>query len=373
MKPGSAEIASNYSVALRDSGRFEEAVASADRAIAINPNSTPAHFNRAHALRDLCRFDEAIASLDRALAITPNYAKAHYSRGLLLLMKGDFEHGWPEYEWRWKKPDFTSVKREFPQPRWDGSPLADKTILLHPEQGLGDAIQFIRYAPLVEQRSAKKVIVESPPPLTRLLRESFSNSGTIEIVEAGQSLPPFDVQIPLLSLPMVFGTTLANIPADVPYLRAREFDRQLTGDFRVGLCWAGSRYHPNDWLRSIPLEMFRPLTEISGVTWFSLQHDEDALPLRLVDLTNELNDLSDTAAIIAKLDLVITVDTSIAHLAGALGKPTWTLVQFSPDWRWMLDRGDSPWYPTMRLFRQTKVGDWSSVIEKVARELGDRK
>jgi len=276
-----------------------------------------------------------------------------------------------------------NARRDFSQPQWLGQPLAGTRILLHAEQGLGDTLQFIRYVPMVASRGAK-VILEVSSELRRLVETTLGSIA--QIVTRGSRLPDFDCQSPLLSLPFVFQTAQTSIPGSVPYLQAdpqltREFAQQFTAagnnnGLRVGLVWSGSPRHTRDPQRSIPLPQLCALTEIPGATLYSLQKGPAAkdllnmpIDMNLVDLSGYLNDFAETAAAIANLDLVVTVDTAVAHLAGALGKPVWILLTRNPDWRWLLDREDSPWYPTARLFRQNVGGDWSSVVDRVHNEL----
>jgi hypothetical protein len=380
IRPDVAAYHSNLGSALRDAGQLDEAAESCRRAIAINPNHAKAHFNLGQTMRDLDRIDEAIALFEQAVALDPNYARAHYALGMMLLLKGNLARGFREYEWRWQRDNFRSPRRDFPQPQWDGSPLPGKTILLHAEQGMGDAIQLVRYAPLVAPRVGR-VIVECHAPLVR----SFNRvAGVSEVIAAGESLPPFDIHLPMLSLPLVMGTSsIEQIPHEVPYLHATDHDvaawRQrlddLRGRYKVGIMWAGNPRHQFDHLRSIPLETLAPLASMKDVVLISLQKDRPpgagSQTFELIDRTSELRDFADTAALIANLDLVISVDTSVAHLAGAMGEPVWTLLARAPDWRWMLDRDDSPWYPTMRLFRQRAGGDWDEVIARVAAALSE--
>jgi ADP-heptose:LPS heptosyltransferase len=294
---------------------------------------------------------------------------------------GDFEHGWPEYEWRWRRPK--SPPRRLPQPRWDGAPLAGKTLLVYMEQGLGDMLQFIRYAPLLKAQGAN-VLVECPAFLHPLLSRC---PGIDRLLAEGSPLPEFDVHVPLLSLPHLLGTTLATIPAQVPYLYAGEERvqrwaeelRPLEG-FKVGICWQGNRHHQWDHFRSFPVEHFAALAAVPGVRLVSLQKGPGAEQLRklggsfpVVELDSEKDASAaafmDTAAIMKNLDLVVTVDTSIAHLAGGLGVPVWVALSAVSDWRWLLQREDSPWYPTLRLFRQRALGDWDGVFGRMAAEL----
>jgi lipoprotein NlpI len=381
IRPDVAGYHSNLGSALRDAGRLDEAVESCRRAIAINPRHAKAHFNLGQSMRDLDRIDEAIAMFEQAIALDPNYARAHYALGLMLLLKGELARGFGEYEWRWRRDNFRSPKRNFTQSQWDGSAMPDKTVLLHAEQGLGDALQFVRYAPQVAQRVGS-VIVECQAPLVRLFK---TVGGVSDVIANGESLPPFDLHLPMLSLPLAMGTTrIEQIPRHVPYLRADEHDvaawaqriADVHGRFKVGLVWAGNPQHQFDHLRSIAIEKLAPLAAGKDVSLISLQKDRPAdatsPPFELIDHTSELRDFADTAALIANLDLVISVDTSVAHLAGAIGKPVWTLLASSPDWRWMLDREDSPWYPSMGLFRQRVRGDWDEVISRVAAALIER-
>lgn len=381
LRPDMAAYHNNLGRALRDAGRLDEAIEACRRAIALNPRHAKAHFNLGQTMRDLDRIDEAIAMFERAIVLDPNYARSHYALGLMLLLRGELARGWREYEWRWQRDNFRSPKRNFPQPQWDGSEMPAKTILLHAEQGMGDAIQFMRYAPLVAQRVGR-VIVECQAPLTRLFATVAGVSGAIA---TGEPLPAFDVHLPMLSLPLAMGTrSVEQIPRDVPYLRPDEQDLvawaqrlgDLCGRYKVGLVWAGNPQHQFDHLRSIAIEKLAPLAAVKDAALVSLQKDCPAgastPPFEVIDHTSELRDFADTAALIANLDLVISVDTSVPHLAGAMGKRVWTLLAYSPDWRWMLDREDSPWYPTMRLFRQRARGDWDEVIARVATALTEQ-
>jgi hypothetical protein len=294
------------------------------------------------------------------------------------LLLGDYPNGWRGYETRWRIPE-SFPPRDFRQPVWDGSDISGKTVLLHAEQGFGDTIQFCRYAPLVAERGAT-VIVECQPPLAALLQ---TLAGVKQVVPRGEPLPDFDLQCPLLGLPLRFGTTVETTPARVPYLHADEQrvarwrEKIGQGDgLRVGIAWAGAAGYGNDQRRSLTLSSFAPLAQIEGIRWYSLQKGDAAKQaehprqgMHLFDFTSDLNDFADTAALIANLDLLICVDTAVAHLGGALGKPVWTMLPFCPDWRWMLGREDSPWYPTMRLFRQPTRGDWLSVMQRIRGEL----
>jgi tetratricopeptide (TPR) repeat protein/glycosyltransferase involved in cell wall biosynthesis len=377
LRPDYADAYYNLGNTLRSLERLDEAVVCYQKSLALNPHQVLTENNLGLVLHDLGRLDEAMAAFQRAIAQTPNYADAHLNLGLSLLMAGDLRTGFEEYEWRWRVqgPGF-KPPRLFEQPCWDGSSLTGQTILLYAEQGFGDTIQFIRYAPLVAQQGGR-VIVECQPALAQLLQTC---SGIDQIIPAGSELPNFQVHASLMSLPRIFGTTLARVPATVPYLAPLAPPAPLKNShlpFRVGLVWAGSATHGNDRHRSCPFTQFQAICTIDGVQFYSLQVGDRAAdleqlgdrPISVIDLSSQLTDFAATAAVIAQLDLVITVDTAVAHLAGALGRPTWVMLAFDPDWRWMLHREDSPWYPTMRLFRQPAIGDWSSVIARIQTEL----
>ncbi len=377
IKPDYTKAHHNLGKALQDEGKLDEAIVCYKRALEIDPDLAKTHNNLGHALGNQRKTDDAVACFRRAMEINPDYASAHFNYSLALLTLGEFTEGWVEHEWRWKREDPKYRGRGFAQPLWDGSRLDRRTILVHAEQGLGDAIQFIRYVPLVERRGGR-VVVECKPQLVDL----FSTMSAIdEVIARGDPLPAFDVYAPLMSLPHIFQTTAATIPGDVPYLAAPPEAGPGLPDcpegtrLRVGISWAGSRINADDRTRSCRLSQFEPLWSIPGVAFFSLQYDEAAAELAdsagaVRDLGGRLGDFAVTAAIIERLDLVISVDTAVVHLAGALGKPVWVLIPFAADWRWMLDREDTPWYPTMRLFRQPALGDWASVFARVAGELG---
>lgn len=319
---------------------------------------------------------DAINIYQRIIAANPADADAHACLGICRLLIGDFQGGWPEYEWRLK----TRSMAEPPsgRPRWNGESLKNKTILVEAEQGHGDTIQFVRYLPRIKSLGAT-IVIGCQPALHRLLAESIAVD---QILNQGDLAPPFDIETTLLSLPGIFQTSLETIPAEVPYLRipqgsgARAITvvTQYSGSLRVGIVWSGG-IHTKNPHRSVGLEQFSVLFGTAGTKFFSLQKGDAMTELNMVpqniidDLGPYLADFSDTAAVIQELDLVISVDTAVAHLAGALGKPIWVLIPFASDWRWMLEREDSPWYPTMRLFRQPKPGDWASVIRRVAGEL----
>ena len=381
LRPRSAEAHNNLGLALEQQGRFAEAEASFEQALRLNPQYAEAHANLASTYNDQGRSEEALASYQQALRLQPNAASAHWNRALVWLQSGDFEHGWPEYEWRWQRKH--SPPRPFPQPLWDGSPLHGRAILLHMEQGLGDMLQFIRYAPLVKRRGGR-VIVECPPVLLSLFA---SCAGIDHLVPEGEPLPEFAVQAPLMSLPGLLGTTLQTIPAEVPYLSAASeriayWRRQLASvpALKIGIAWQGNPRHRWDRHRSIPLVQFAPLARRKGVQLYSLQKGPGTDQLEALAGRFAVSTLTpgaamtpetfmDTAAIMKNLDLVISTDTALAHLAGALAVPVWVALSVRVDWRWLRERTDSPWYPTMRLFRQQELGAWSAVFERMARVL----
>jgi len=390
LQPRCANAWDNRAGTLFLQGRTAEAIADYGRALALEPNRVGTLYNRSGALRTLGRFDEATADLDRALAIDPNFAEARFGRSTIQLLRGDLSGAWAGYESRLKVKDFGHWRRSFDKPRWYGEPIDGRTLLLHAEQGLGDTIQFLRYARLLAANGAAKarVVLEVQPPLLRL---SARLGEFAQVVAAGERLPDFDLHCPLLSLPLAFGTTLETIPCAVPYLDAdamqvAQWRRRLAGlpGLKVGLAWAGGfrpglpMAHEMDRRRSITLAHFAAFAAMTGVSFVSLQKDAPAAqtkspPAGLVvhDWTDELGDFADTAGLVEALDLVISVDTSVAHLAGALGKPVWLLNRFDSEWRWLLDREDSPWYPTLRQFRQPAPGEWEPVLSRVREALAE--
>jgi len=412
LAPMRAEAHVNLGFVHERAGRVREAELAYRRAIQIDPNSSVAYRNLA-ALCDLRgevagaipllqraltlapsdvegwnnlsslrrRMNDAAGALEaaeRALALAPGHPAAHGNRGLALLTLGDYERGFAEYEWRWRCDNFTTAARDFGRPLWDGSDPSGRTIFVHTEQGYGDTIQFARYVPMLADRGAK-VILECSVPLRTLMG---SLRGVSRVVPTGVRPPDFDLHVPLLSLPRIFRTTLATVPNQVPYLgvdpsRQQAWQSRLAGagpGLRVGLIWSGN-VRP-DPARTCPIEHLAPLWRVAGVSFVSLQKrdsDEPRPPLpdgmRIFDVGDQLHDFADTAAAMLSLDLILTIDTAAAHLAGALGRATWTMLPWAADWRWLLDRQDSPWYPTMRLFRQPGRGDWTSVILRIEQEL----
>ncbi|MEG5052625.1 MULTISPECIES: tetratricopeptide repeat protein [unclassified Microcoleus] len=352
-------------------GKIEQAISSLERAISLSPNYIEALTNLGSAVEQLGDVNRAIFCYTKAIEIDANCVKAHFNLSLVLLLTGDLARGLAEYEWRWQTEQAKKLPRlNFDQPVWDGSDLNGQTILLRSEQGLGDAIQFVRYAAIVQQKGGK-VILSCYQELKRLFKQI---PGIEQVVIRMDELPDFQLQAPLMSLPYILGTNLENIPANVPYLAAPpnwQFSLNSDGKFKVGIAWAGSAEHLKDFQRSSDLSYFLQFLDVPGVIFYSLQKEMSAgnrtllTQIPVIDLSDNLNDFADTAAVISQLDLVICVDTAIAHLAGALGKPVWILLCFMPDWRWMLEREDSPWYPTARLFRQQTPGDWVGVCDRV--------
>jgi FkbM family methyltransferase len=385
VNPDYAEALNNRGIALRDLERPEEALASYDRAVALRPDYPEAWNNRGNALKDLMRFDEALASYERAYAIRPDYADARYNRGLAHLSIGDFAAGWEGYEYRWDREGSPPKKLAVAFPPWQGEDLRGKRLVVYEEQGLGDVIQFARYLPVLKAQGASITFL-TRRILHRLLQPLAPFARITDQQPFGEA---HDYQCALMSLPAILGTTLDNIPAEVPYLAAEEAVaaawRQRLGSerFRIGIAWQGNPSGRVDIGRSLPLSSFRPLAAIPGVRLISLQktHGLDQLTALPEGMTVEtLGDdfdsgpdaFVDSAAVIANLDLVVTSDTAVAHLAGAMGRPVWVALKYSPDWRWPIEREDSPWYPTMRLFHQQRAGDWGEVFQRIAAAVAER-
>ena len=364
--------------ALHELRRHKEALACFDRALTLAPDDAAALNNRGAALQELQRYDDALASYARAVALRPDYAEAHYNNGVCRLLQGDLDGGWPEFEWRWQTAAVADYNPPFARPLWLGrEEIAGKTLLLHPEFGLGDTLQFCRYARLAAARGAR-VVLQVQPALKTLL----SGMPGVEVIARGEVAPDHDFHCPLLSLPLAFGTRLDTIPAAAPYVAAApdliaKWTRRLGPRTRprVGLVWSGNPKQPNDRNRSSRLAALRPLLGLPAqfVVLQTEMRGEDRAVLaahpEIAHFEGEFADFADTAALMALMDLVITVDTSGAHLAGAMARPAWVMLAHVPDWRWLLGRDDCPWYPTMRLFRQPKAGDWASVVQRIGREL----
>ena len=377
--PDKADAWSNRGNVLKDMNRLNDAIASYDHAITLKPDLVEAYTNRGITLQGLNQVDAAIASYDRAIAINPDYAEAWWYKSFALLLKGDLEAGWELYEWRWKRAGITSPMKRFPQPFWSGhESLKNKTILLYSEQGYGDAIQFCRYVRLVAELGANVILI-TRPPLFGLFEKL---EGVFELIMEGSPLPPFDYHCTLLSLPLAFRTNLTTIPSARKYLytdpvKLSQWTQRLGSKKapRIGLVWSGSISNTNDLNRSISLSdliAFLP----PDYQYVSLQKEvrtEDDVTLQshsdILRFDELISDFTDTAALCELMDIVISVDTSVAHLSGALGRPTWILLPFSPDWRWLLDRNDSPWYPSVKLYRQETAGDWNRVFSRVAADL----
>lgn len=372
----------NLGEVLRAIGRTDEAETHFITSIRLQPNHAQALNNLGMIALSRSQTEDAIKWFERAIQSRPDYARAHWNLSLVLLGLGEYARGWTEFEWRFRDPSLGIPPRLLRQPAWDGRDPAGRTILLHAEQGLGDTIQFVRYAPLLAQRGAT-VIVEVQPELKSLVQTA---PGIAQVVARGEALPAFDAHASLMSLPRLFGTTIETIPANAPYLhidavKSAFWKTRLssrTAAKHVGLVWAGRPQHWNDKARSVALQTLKPILETPGVQFVSLQTGEPASQLsqsaligRVLDAAGELHDFTDTAALVDNLDLLISVDTSVVHLAGALNKPTWVLIPTVPDWRWHHDREDSPWYPSIRLFRQTRTGDWNDVVVRLATALAE--
>ena len=357
--PDAAAAHHNLGLALEARGDIDEALACLQKAVSLDPVSGNYQNSLANALMKTGRLEEAETSARRAISLDPNLQAAYINLGILLQLRGQYEEGWRALEWR-------ETAQSFALPRWDGGAAPGATLLLHAEQGLGDTLHVSRYIPLAQARSGARVVLHCPAPLGRLLAQSLGSS--VDIAPQDEPPPAFDCHLPLMSLPHVLGL---HEPLAVmgPYLQApRPSIPEATTGLRVGLVWAGSPQFKQDRVRSISVERLQPILEVPGVSFYSLQLGQSP-PAGVTDLTADIKDFADTAALMAGLDLIISVDTAAAHLAGTLGRPVWTLLPFVPDWRWGLEGETTPWYPTMRLFRQQTRGDWDAVIQRVAGEL----
>jgi len=417
LEPGYGSALNNLGLVLKRLGRIAEGIECLHQAVTLSPNVVDLQTNLASALIDygdlaaarpvieaVLKVDQdnvdpyillgnletltgnlsaARQAYDKAVEIAPEDSNAQYSLALLLLLMGDFANGWQAYEARWNRPDFTSTPRNFGVDRWDGGPLGNRTLLIHAEQGAGDTIQFCRLVhDIRRQHPDARIILEVDTALSRLCAHSFAGNAQVFSFRdpAGSNLPKFDTYIPVISAAGLLGTDLDTLPGTLPYLtpppdEATYWQKRMTSSaagLNIGVVWAGKPTHRRDSHRSITAGHLAPLFELDGTNWFSLQVGHGALqkPLPgLSDLAPMLLDFAATAGAVSALDLVISVDTSVAHLAGAMGKRVWTLLPFIPDWRWLVDRGDSPWYPSMRLYRQLDDGDWATVIERVRSDL----
>jgi len=383
LAPGDAIAHFNRGITLFELGRYADTVAATDAAVAAMPGHAGAWLLRGRALAAQTRFEDALVSYGKAVALRKDYADAEFLTALALLTCGDYTRGFEKYEARWRR---TGMPAQSPRKRrlWLGEyPLARKTILLHAEQGLGDTIMFARYAPLLAASGAK-IVLEVQPELKPLLA---GLDGAATVIAPGEAPPPFDVHCPLGSLPLAFKTEPGTVPTPIPYLAAGEPHLEKWSARigalphpRIAIAWAGNASNDNDRNRSIAFARLKPLFDATGASFVSVQRDvreADAGPLaaekRVTHVGSELQDFSDTAAVLAHCDLVIAVDTAAAHLAGAMGRPLWVLLPFWPDWRWTRNGETTPWYPAARLFRQTAIGDWDSVIARVAAELAASK
>lgn len=379
LQPGYTDAHNNLGNVLNALGKPAEAEACYREALRHQPRNAEAHSNLGVMLTDLGRLDEAAKHYAEAIHVQPDYAGAHYNFAMHLLLRGDFARGWNEYEWRWRVRKLPPHGRPFAQPLWDGSPLHGRTILLHSEQGLGDMIQFVRFATVAKQRGGN-VVVECQ----RALVELFGSCRDIDqVVAEGAALPHFDVQAPLMTLPKILGTSVESIPAPIPYLtadpdRVESWRQELAAipDLRIGVVWRGNPDNRRDSSRSFALAELATVANVERVRLVSLQKGTDGDELTafaarypILDCSSRLDQFLDTAALMMELDLIISADTAPCHLAGALGVPVWIPLPVIPDWRWLLGRDDSPWYPTARLFRQERPGDWSSVFQRMATAL----
>jgi tetratricopeptide (TPR) repeat protein len=353
--------------------QYEKAVATTQELIAEKPDNSELYYNLGSCYIELAQFESAIQAFQKSLALNPNKAETHWNLSLVLLLTGQFQQGWQEYEYRWQRTVMLPYRYNFTQPVWDGRKLPTKeTLLIAAEQGLGDAIQFMRYVPLVHKR-VKNIIVQCAPELLSLFAHSFPD---IKFVNREEATPHFDYYIPLLTLAKIFDTNLSNIPQQVPYLSSSKKHPTTKSKklFKIGIAWAGNSQHGRDMHRSIALAKLSPLFNTPHTEFYSFQKNPGVeiaeYKKQLIDLDKKLHTFDDTAYYINQMDLMITVDTALAHLAGALAKPVWIMLAKSPDWRWQLNREDSPWYPTARLFRQQQRADWTSVITSMQQELG---
>ena len=383
IKPDFAEVHNNLGILLMECNRLTEAEISYRRALELKPDFADAHANLGNLLLQSKRLIEAKSSYSLALELNPIDPDAHTNLAITLLTLGDMKAGWEQNEWRWETLQMLPDRRNFAQPQWRGEAAEGRTLLIHAEQGFGDTLQFCRYVQLVAARRIR-IILEVQKPLIRLLGNL---PGVEQVIGTGETLPIFDIHCPMLSMPLALGTTLATIPCSIPYLQADEnqinaWHVRLSAlpnkGYRVGLVWAGNprtnllpHLAATDRRRSVTPELLAPLFNLPGFHFFSLQKDGTAAPesFPLTDFMHEMNDFADTAALIANLDLVISVDTAVVHLAGAMGKSVWMLDRFDSCWRWLDKRQDSPWYPSLRIFRQPSPGNWQAAVKKVIEEL----
>lgn len=373
--PEHADAFYNLGNIFKEREELDKAVMYYTKALQLAPDHADAHNNLAVTFKSKGLISDALRHFEKAVELVPDLADAHWNMGLTLLLSGNFKKGWEKYEWRFKTS--AVYRHDFSKPMWDGTCISGQTILLYADQGYGDTIQSIRYAPLVAGQGAK-VIVECQRELKTLVQDI---NGVNAVVVRGEQLPEFDTYCPLFSLPLIFNTTIETIPLQIPYIKPstvlvekwRDKIRPDRSRLKAGIVWAGGPTYKNDHTRSCQFDLLLPLLELKNIDFYSLQKGEAAKQAdgikQLIDYTGEISDFSDTAALMENLDLVISVDTAAVHLAGAMGKTAWVLLPFDPDWRWLLDRRDSPWYPAIRLFRQPSPGDWQSVISSVKEDL----
>ena len=370
--PTMAAAQSNLGTVYGMCRQWDAALDCYEKALEMNPRSAEAMNNRGNVLHSIGRFDEAQAAFEGAIALDPDYADPHLNLSLQLLMQGRWAEAWPEFEWRWRTPQMEPFRRAFQEPQWDGTGRPDATLLIHAEQGMGDTLNFVRYAALAAERVGR-VVLECQPSLMPLLQ---GMDGIDEVVARTDPVPPFDLHVPLLSLPGIFGTTTQTVPENVPYLHVPPGTQARLPDgdgLRVGLVWAGNPRNPFDPSRTAGLARLRPLFDVPGCTFYSLQHGDPGgqiaslgLRGRIYDLRPQLTDFAATAALVDQLDLVISICTSVAHLAGGMGAETWVTLSQDADWRWLRDHKTSPWYPSVRLFRQVDLDDWDELAGRVA-------
>ena len=372
INPKHSNALSNLASLLRYDEKYEESLSFSRQAIDCNPNNIDALNNLGNSLWDSGLYAEAIKTYRKAVKIQPTFALSHWNLALALLSMGEYEEGFQQMSWRWKWAKFPGKKRVFNKPRWHGEDISNKTILLHPEQGLGDTLQFMRYSTLVK-KVAKRVILELPREIIPLaMYQGLAN----KIIQTGETPADFDLHSHLIDLPGIFGTTPNTVPQKIPYIKIKKdiikkwvkYQKQFSGK-KIGINWRGNLDNPVEKIRGIPLPHLSQLFQLPGVSWFNLQKGNEKSVEPLIDTTQLINTgpapLEETAGLISTLDLIITSDTLIAHLAGALGKPVWILLHHSPDWRWMTTGKYSNWYPTASLFRQPRSGDWNSVVADV--------
>ncbi len=364
---------------LRENFEVEEAIIHYRAALAIRSDKATVHANLGVALQELGQAQEALEAYDKSLKLDFDNPETQRNRSQLLLQMGQYAEGWEAFEWRWKTEHFRTIRREWQRPEWNGESGSDITVLVHSEQGFGDTIQFSRYLPIIAPRVGR-VLAECPLQLVDLISRC---EGVDDVISTGAPLPEYDFHIPMMSLPRVCGTSLDNVPAQVPYLRVTSRLREEwadriggKGQIKVGVVWKGSYFHKRNAWRSPGIAELKPLFELTEIDWISLQKDDEAKDIQFQSISTDilaigstLRDFSDTAAVITHLDLVITPDTAVAHLAGALNYPVWLMLPHVAEWRWLMERHDTPWYPSMRLFRQTNRGDWSSLISNMVSQL----